>query len=457
MGKALTKAEFKTYLGDKEFYKNVAKIGIPISLQGLITIGVNMMDTIMLGTLGEVAISASSLANQFISLFQICCMGMGMGASVLTSRFWGMQNIPSLKKAVTIMYRLCFFIGLGFTLATIISPGSLMRIYTGEADVIREGIGYFKWSIPCYWLLGFSLTTTIVLRSVGQVKIPLICSIIAFFINVGANWVFIFGNLGAPEMGVEGAALGTLISRIFEFAFICGYFLFVEKKIAYRIRDIFMKCGDLVREYLRISIPVLISDALLGLGNNAVAMVIGRLGANFVSANAITTVTMQLSTVFTQGVSNASSIITGHTLGQGDVERAQKQGYTFLGLGAAIGLLAGVIIASISELVISFYDITPETHEIASELMLAIGFIVFFQSMNSILTKGVLRGGGDTKFLMVADILFLWAASVPLGALAGLYWHLSPFLIYTCLKIDQIIKAVWCVFRLHSRKWIKKI
>lgn len=453
----MTKAEFKSYLGDKPFYLNVAKIAIPISLQGLITIGVNMMDTVMLGKLGEVAISASSLANQFITLFQICCMGMGMGASVLTSRFWGMQNIPSLKKSVTIMYRLCFFIGLAFTVATIVAPGALMQIYTTDADVIREGIGYFKWSIPCYWLLGFSLTTTIVLRSIGQVRLPLICSLAAFFINVFFNWVFIFGKLGAPAMGVQGAALGTLISRSFEFCFICGYFLFIEKKIAYRIRDLLMKCGDLVKEYLKISIPVLISDSLLGLGNNAVAMVIGRLGPNFVSANAITTVTMQLSTVFIQGISNASSIITGHTLGQGDVDRAQRQGFTFLGLGAVIGVVAGGFIALVSDLVISFYDITPDTRIIAEKLMLAIGFIVVFQSVNSILTKGVLRGGGDTRFLMVADILFLWAASVPLGALAGLVWHLDPFLIYTFLKIDQIIKAFWCVFRLKSRKWIKKI
>lgn len=453
----MTKAELKTYLGDKPFYKNVAMIAIPISLQSLITIGVNMMDTVMLGRLGEVAISASSLANQFIMLFQICCMGMGMGASVLTSRFWGMQNIPSLKKTVTIMYRLCFFIGLAFTAATIIAPGALMQIYTNEADVIREGIGYFRWSILCYWLLGFSLTTTIVLRSIGQVRLPLACSVIAFFINIFFNWVFIFGKLGAPGMGVQGAALGTLISRTFEFCFICGYFLFVEKKIAYRIHDLLMKCSDMVKEYLKISIPVLISDALLGLGNNAVAMVVGRLGASFVSANAITTVTMQLSTVFIQGICNASAIITGHTLGQGDTERAQRQGYTFLGLGAVIGLVAGVFIALVSDLVISFYEVTPDTVKIAEQLMLAIGFIVFFQSVNSILTKGVLRGGGDTRFLMVADILFLWAASVPLGALAGLYWHLSPFLIYTFLKIDQIIKAVWCVFRLRSRKWIKKI
>lgn len=218
--RTMTRAEFKTYLGDKAFYQNVAKIAIPISLQSLITIGVNMMDTIMLGKLGEVAISASSLANQFITLFQICCMGIGMGASVLTARFWGMQNISALQKAVTIMYRLCFVIGLGFTVATIAAPGALMQIYTTDADVIREGIGYFKWSIPCYWLLGFSLTTTIVLRSIGQVKLPLICSIVAFFINVAANWIFIFGNFGAPAMGVEGAALGTLISRCFEFAFL---------------------------------------------------------------------------------------------------------------------------------------------------------------------------------------------------------------------------------------------
>lgn len=453
----MTKAEFKTYLGDRSFYANVAKIAIPISLQGLITIGVNMMDTIMLGKLGEVAISASSLANQFIMLFQICCMGMGMGASVLTSRFWGMQNIPSLKKSVTIMYRLCLVIGLGFTVATILSPQGLMQIYTTDTAVIADGVRYFRWSVPCYLLLGFSLTTTIVLRSIGQVKIPLICSIIAFFINVFFNWVFIFGKLGAPAMGVEGAALGTLISRAFEFCFICGYFLFVDKRIAYRVRDLFMKCRDMVGEYMRISIPVLISDALLGLGNNAVAMVIGRLGAAFVSANAITAVTMQLSTVFIQGISNASAIITGHTLGQGDTERAQKQGFTFLGLGAVIGLLAGGFIAAVSDLVISLYDIEPATQRIAEELMLAVGFIVFFQSVNSILTKGVLRGGGDTRFLMIADILFLWAASVPLGAAAGFWWNLSPFLIYSCLKIDQIIKAFWCVFRLKSRKWIKKI
>lgn len=455
-GKQSLLQRMKPYLGDKAFYRQVVAIALPISLQSLITIGVNMMDTIMLGRLGETALSASSLANDFINLFHICCMGMGMGASVLTSRFWGMQDKASLRKAITIMLRLCFSIGLLFTLATIIAPEGLMRIYTGEEIIIQAGAAYFRWSIPCYWLLGFSLTCTIVLRSVGQVTLPLISSIAAFFINIFFNYMFIFGKFGAPAMGIEGAALGTLISRVFEFAFICGHFFF-DKKIGYRMKHLLMKCGDLLKDYLRISIPVLVSDALLAFGNTAVTMVTGRLGASFVSANAITMVTQRLSTVFIQGISNASSIITGHTLGKGETDKAQKQGVTFLGLGTVIGILAGGLIIAISDLVISAYNINAETQAIAQQLMMAVGVIVIFQSMNSILTKGVLRGGGDTKFLMLADILFLWVASIPLGYLAGLVWHLPAFWIYTFLKIDQFIKAVWCVFRLSSKKWIKRI
>ena len=411
----------------------------------------------MLGVLGEIALSASSLANQFINIFHICCMGMGMGASVLTSRFWGMQDKDSLRKAVTIMLRLCLVIGSAFTLATIITPRGLMMIYTNEAEIIDAGTGYFVWSIPTYLLMGFSLCCTIVLRSVGQVKVPLLTSIAAFFVNIFFNYMFIFGKLGAPEMGVNGAALGTLISRAFEFGVICGYFFFFDKKIGYRVKHIFMKCRDLVGDYLKISIPVLISDALLAFGNSAVAMVMGRIGASFVSANAITTVTQQLSTILIQGMSNASAIITGHTLGQGDAQKAQRQGVTFLGLGTVIGLLAGGVILLISGPIISFYNINAETRAIAEELMAAVAIIVIFQAANSILTKGVLRGGGDTKFLMVADILFLWIAAIPLGALAGLVWGLSSFWIYTFLRIDQFIKAIWCVFRLAGKKWIKRI
>ncbi|MBQ3084017.1 MAG: MATE family efflux transporter [Clostridia bacterium] len=442
---------------EKGFYSRVAKIALPIAMQGLITTGVNMMDTIMVGMVGETELSAVSLANQFISVFQIFCMGIGMGASVLVARYYGMKDRPSLKKTVSIMLRLCIGMAALFCVATVLIPGPIMKIYTAERDIIKLGISYLRWSVVSYFLLGLSLTCTIVLRNVGKVKIPLYTSIAAFFINVGANYVFIFGKLGAPKMGVAGAALGTLIARIFEFAVICGYLFFADREIGFRIRDLFKPVGKLWREYIRISIPVLISDGILALGNNSVAMVIGRLGGGFVAANAVTTVTQQLSSVMIQGFSQAGAIVTGYTLGEGSRKKAQAQGYGFLGIGFVFGAIAAGIILLISEPMIAAYDLAPDTEAIARQLMWSISIIVVFQATNSIMTKGVLRGGGDTKMLMLADNIFLWVASIPLGILAGPILNLPAFWIYFALKIDQVLKAIWCIVRLRSGKWIKKI
>ncbi len=445
------------FVKDKNFYKKTAAIAIPVSLQSLISIGVNMTDNIMVGSLGETALSGVALANQFTGIFHIGCMGISMGASVLTARFWGMKDKVALKKSITIMLRICILFAALFMTATILAPSLIMKIYSKDAEVIGQGVMYLKWMVPCYILLGTSLTLTIILRSVGHVRIPLYSSIGAFFINIIFNYMFIYGNFGAPKMGAEGAALATFIGRCFEFLFIGGYFFCVDKKVKYRFRDLRMNCRSLILNYFSVSMPVFVSDMLLAFGTSAVAMVMGRIGKDFVAANSITVVTQQLSTVLIQGICHAGCIITGHTLGEGDKEKAQKQAVTFFMLGIVIGAIAGGIILSISEFVISLYNITDGTKDMARQLMRAIAFIVVFQSTNSIMTKGVLRGGGDTKFLMVADILYLWILSIPLGYLAGLVFHVPAFWIYICLKIDQVVKAIWCLFRLRSRKWIKTI
>lgn len=451
------KLRLRDCLGDKELYGKMLKIAVPISLQSMITVGINLMDTVMLSSMGDAQLSASSLAGQFINLFMIFCMGIGMGASVLTSRFWGMQDLSSLKKSITIMLRFALAFSLVFTVATVLAPGWIMRIYTNEPEIIALGVRYLKWMIPTYFCTGLSLVCTIVLRSVGLVRIPLICSIIAFFVNVFFNWVFIFGKLGAPRMEIEGAALGTLIARAFEICFICGYFFFVDRRVGYRLKNLFLRCRDMLGEYVRVSIPVLISDGLLALGNNAVAMVMGHIGEAFVAANSVTVVVQQLSSVLTQGISNASGIITGHTMGEGNYRKAYRQGFTFLTVGAVLGVFAGLLILLVKNPMINFYDVSPEAKLIANEMMYAISLIMVFQTVGNMLTKGVLRAGGDTKFLMMGDILFLWVASIPLGALAGLVFHFPSFWIYTLLKIDQIIKCIWCFFRLKSGKWMKKI
>ncbi len=452
-----------------DFYKKVFKLALPIAAQSLITIGVNMLDTMMVGSLGDDPLSATSLGNSFISIFQIFCMGLGMGASVLVSRYWGMKHSSetdkekedaslALKQTVCLMLRLTLILATLFALATFFIPNLIMRTYTDEAPIIKDGIRYLRYSVVTYYFVGLSLVVTIVLRSVGQVLFPLLVSIGAFFVNLSMNYILIFGKFGAPRLEVAGAALGTLIARVFEFVMIVGYLLFFDRKVFFRIKDLFMKTKSLLGEYIRISIPVLISDGILALGNNSVAMVIGHIGGTFVAANAITSVTQQLSTVVISGVSQAGAIVTGITLGEGDREKTMRQGYRFFGLGLVLGLLSAGFIVLFSDPIIGFYkNVSSETAATAKQLMNAISLILVFQGTNSIMTKGVLRGGGDTKILMLADNIFLWILAIPLGILAGFVFHMSAFWIYIFLKSDQIVKTFWSFLRLRSRKWIKKI
>lgn len=447
----------RLFVKEKSFYKLILSIAVPVVLQNMITIGVNIMDTLMLGNYGEIQLSASSLANEFINIYHIMCMGMSMGAAVLTAQYYGAGNNPSLKKIVTIVLRMGLVIAAAFTVVTLLFPEELMRLYTPDEAVIEKGVLYFRISAVTYVLLGVSLILTNILRTVRQVRFPLVLSIVTFFVNVFFNWVFIYGRLGAPEMQIEGAALGTVIARLVECGSLVTYFFVFDKRIGYRIKDLFMKCGDHVRVYITYAIPVMVSDTLLALGNSAVSIIMGHIGASFVAANSIISQTVRLSTVFNQGLSSASSVITGNTLGKGERDKAYHQGVTFLCLSILIGLAAAVIILLISPLLVESFNITQETKDIAYQLMASVSVMMVFQTVQSVLTKGVLRGGGDTRFLMLADILFLWLASIPLGYLCGLVWHLSPFWIYAALKIDWVIKSVWCIFRLRSKKWIRVV
>ena len=447
----------KLFVKDKQFYKTALMLALPIVLQNMITIGVNIMDTVMLGSYGEIQLSGSSLANEFINIFHILCMGMGCGAAVLTAQFWGKKDLKALKSSVTIMMRICLTLAVLFTVATVLAPSFIMSIFTDDPAVIEKGRIYFLWSAPTYLLMGISLTLTLILRSVRKVMVPLWTSIICFFVNIFFNWVFIFGHLGAPEMQIAGAALGTLIARVVETGIIGIYVFKVDKSIGFRVRDLFGSCGGLLKTYLKYSIPVLISDGMLALGNTMVSIIIGHISTEYVAANAIIATIVRLSTVFTQGLGQASSVMTGNALGQGERDRAYRQGVTFVTLSFLIGIFASGVILALSPFIIGLYNIEETTREIATQLMYAVAIMIVFQSSQSMLTKGVLRGGGDTKFLMIADVAFLWIASVPLGALCGLVWHLSPFIIYIALKIDWAIKSFICLFRLKSKKWIRVV
>lgn len=440
---------------DKRFYQAVFSIMIPVALQQAINVGVNLMDTLMLGSFGEIQLSASSLANEYYHFYNILCLGIIGGSSVLTAQYWGSRDLVRARQSISLAVQLGFTVGLLFAVLTCLFPQQIMRIYSTEEAVIEQGVKYLKITAFIFVIHGTSFIAAQLMRSVRQPKLGLFVSIVSFFVNVIANYIFIFGKCGAPRMEIAGAALGTLIARIVEFLITFGYILFVDRKLALRLKDLCaMPTKAALRAYFRLGAPVLVSDSLLGLGTTSISVVLGHMGAAVVASNAICRVIDRVFTTVIQGTSNAASIITGNTVGQGDREKAMHQGENFYYLGIFFGVCAALLTLLVGPLTLRLYNLAPETLVIARQMMLAYGVIVFFQSLQSVMTKGVLRGGGDTRFLMKADILFMWLVSLPLGAVGGLVLHWPGWLTMMALRIDFAIKSIWCVGRLRSGKWI---
>jgi len=433
-------------------------IALPVAGQRLIDIAVNLADTVMLGSYGDVALSASSLANQFYSIFSIFCMGVSGGACVLANQYWGAGNKAAYKMVMNLMLRICLAGALLFMAITALLPRQIMSLYSSDEGVIEQGVLYLRVIVWVFFFHGVTTCLSNILRSANMAWLPLAVSCVSLFTNVFFNWVFIFGKLGAPEMRIQGAALGTLLARIIEFGLVCGYLLLKDREIHFRLADLRTRVErHMVSSYWKIGFPVLLGDVLLAVGNNLVAMVIGNLGVEMSAANSVCSMVVQLTTVVNMGLAIAGSVTVGQCIGRGDTEMAKRIGKTFFAISIVIGIISGVIVIAITPWLLTFYNISAKTVTYANQLMYSFAIMLPFQTIGSVLAKGVLRGGGDTRFLLVADVIFLWCASVPLGYCAAFVWGMSPFWIQFLLRIDSIIKSVWCAARLYSGKWVSRL
>lgn len=445
------------FVKDKGFYKKMIGIGLPIAAQQLITAGVNMVDTIMLGHVSETVLAAVSLGAQVHLMSNYIGMGVGGGANTLIARYWGAKDEKSLRMSITIAFRLIFGVMAFYTLLVGIFPIQTMQIMTTDPQVAAEGVRYLQWSVPCYLLVGLTTVAACVLRNIGKSRIPLYASIGAFFVNIFFNWMFIFGKLGAPAMGIAGAALGTLISRVFEAAFVLGYLFLIEKNVKYRIRDLLKPCRKLLGEFSKITIPVMISDTLWGIATSLLSAVGGRISEAFMAAASITAVLQNFIVIFNLALGQSSQIMLGNVLGENKMDEVRRLCRTFIFLGFAISILMGMLLVLFANPILDGYQLSDSTRAVGLELIYAQAISLVFMIPASIMVKGIIRAGGDTRFLMSTDLVFIWCFSIPLGYLTGVVLHWSPFIVFLFLRIDNLLKFIACMLRYRGNKWIKVI
>lgn len=442
---------------EKSFYKLLVSIALPIALQNLITFAVGMLDTLMLGSLGEVELSAAAIGNNLFFILMILTFGLAGGSNIMISQYWGKEDVKSIHKILSIAYRVCISMTVVFILIALVFPKEFMSIYTTDKKVIEAGADYLRIISIGYIFYTITNSTIMMLRSVKTVKISLLVYSISLFVNGFFNWVFIFGNLGAPELGVKGAAIGTVIARITEFTIVAIFMMFYENKIRLRFKHLVKVDKVIFKDFRSNCTPVLFNELLWSTGSTMISIIIGRLGTDVVAANSINNVAFQFVTVFAFGLSSAASVVIGNTIGGGREDRAKEYAFTIGVISLIMGILAAIGIYFIRPIMVDFYNVAEVTKIKAMEIMSVTAIVVIFQILGVNLMMGVLRGGGDAKFVLINDLFFMWTVAIPLGFISAFILKWPIPVVFFIMKSDEILKSLIAVGRVISGKWVRNV
>ena len=444
-------------LRDRALRNSILGIAVPIALQNLITYMTGMMDTVMLGQLGEVELSGASLANQFGMIYMVLTFGIASGTNVLLSQYWGKGDTKSIRSILSIMYRVTLVLSILFTAVAHFFPEQILSLFSNDPVVIAAGSRYLALVCFSYTLNGMTNAMLMSLRSVGTVGISIVVYIVSFFANTSLNWVLIFGKLGFPALGMEGAAIATIIARGIELTIATIYLLRFERKIGYTLRDVVEYDRSFAKDFAINVTPVMLNELIWSLGNSMVIAIMGRMGRDLVSANAIANITAQFTQVFIIGIANATSVVIGNSIGMGEQERTRSLAKAIMIVAAGFGVVAAALMLLLRGPVIGLYNIPEATKILTNQIMAVFALTTFFRSMEFVGLIGILRGGGDNRFVLFCDVFFLWAVAIPLGAIAGLWLKLPAPLVCFILQCDIVIKLLMSTPRIWGGKWVRDV
>ena len=439
------------------FYRNVFALVVPMALQNLINVGVTAIDVIMLGKVGETALSGSSLAGQIQFIMMLLFFGITSGATVLTAQYWGKKDTRTIEKILGMRLSVSLVVAAAFTIVALLIPETLMRIYSSDAEVITEGARYLRIVGLSYLCIAVTQVYLNIMRSIERVLIATFVYFMSLVVNVVVNALLIFGLCGFPKLGIVGAAIGTLCARITETVIVLVYARTRNRDVRIRLYDMFHIDRVLLRDYMVYAMPVVLNELMWGLGSSANTAVIGHMGSAAVAANSVAQVARQLATVVVFGISNATAIYLGKTIGERQILHARAYAKRFVGLSLLLGTIGGGIILLAAPVAGANLELTEQAKQYMNFMFFVMSYFTIAQSVNTTMVVGVFRSGGDTRFGLIMDVSTMWGCSILIGAVAAFVLHASVPVVYVILMSDELIKIPICVYRYRTYKWLNNV
>lgn len=437
------------------FWRKLAPLAFPMAFQQLMQSLVSASDAVMMGLIDQSSLSAVSLATQIAFVVSLFIFGLTGGGSILAAQYWGKGSKEDVEQIFAIMLRPMAIVGGLFTLSAMFVPQLLMGLFTPDPLLIRLGCDYLRAVSLSYFLMCVNQSYLCIFRNSGRAMLASVISSVGVVLNIFLNAVLIFGLAGFPELGIRGAAIATVITRITELLWAVLETARPDR-IKLRSRYLFGKCG-LSRDYWSQSVVLTLNNLAWGLGITMGSVILGHLGSDAVAANSIASVMKNLINCFCMGLASGGAILVGNELGAGELKRAKIYGGRVVRMALISGAVSCGILIALTPLILQLADLTPRAQEYLRFMIVVCGVNMIGMSNNSAIISGIFSAGGDTRFGLICDFITLWMVVVPLGFLAAFVWELPIYVVYCFIYMDEIIKlpAVWKHYRKY--KWVRNL
>lgn len=444
-------------INNKSLLKTMAAVALPIALQSLIGSSLNLVDNLMVGSLGEAELNAVGVSVQFYFVHWMLLYGFTSGTATFMAQYFGVKDFHNIRKTVGFALTVTVSVSMLFFLTALIFPHYVLRIFTRFPEIIELGSGYVRACAPAFLFTAVTVPFTSALRATQQTRLPLYISGAAFLTNTFLNYLLIFGSWGAPKLGVAGAALATMIARGLEMSLIL-YMVFGRKnKLCGPIREFFSYTKSSAVKIVKNAVPTTINETMWGLGTSLYVAAFARIGVTEGAAVQACNTINNLFIMAAFSIGDATLILVGQKLGEGKLDYAYQLAKKMVKIGLVIGLAAGGLLIVFGKPLLSLFEFTDRGAHFALLILIVYGCTMWLTVYNAVNVTGVLRCGGDTRFAMLAEVLAVWCVGVPVAFLTALVLQWPIYFAVLAVKLEDVVKGIAVTKRFFSKKWVKNV